>query len=300
MTAVGLRTNVRSLVWLLYLLVSSVSAQEGRNLDQFSYGETVTTDSGSPNNIYGPKDWGKVQCSSTDVCVSAFRIRFSWYCVSYSSNSLYTFIHPISLLRLLQLGWEEKYENSQGWELGSTNHCIWCPLEGNSCGAHHSSPINVERNRAIVGHPLYNQCIDSHWLAYYDSSCSYDDLRRTNSFVVDRHSLKVVQPLDKSAAQSDGRYRIDCAGQPNTGRRWGRADFPKGFSQWWLLSHLDFKMPSEHTQEGKRYSAEVQLHHFYSVTSEVAGIDNEVSHGTSFLYTHFILTITNAVLIIHI
>lgn len=45
---------------------------------------------------------------------------------------------------------------------------------------------------------------------------------------------------------------------------------------WWYLSHIDFHVPSEHTQEGKRYDAEIQMYHFYSVSDEQAGIGNEV------------------------
>ena len=181
-----------------------------------------------------------------------------------------------------QLGWADKVPDSQGWSINSTNHCINCPASGNSCGAHHSSPIDQLRTRAIVGHPDYNPCIDSHWLSYHDSSCSFDDLRNTNSLVINRHALQIVQPVDYNADKVGGRYRIDCTGQPGIGRQWGHADFPKGYSQWWLLSHIDFKVPSEHTQEGHRYAAEIQLHHVYSVTADVAGVDNQVSNITSF------------------
>jgi Eukaryotic-type carbonic anhydrase len=181
-----------------------------------------------------------------------------------------------------QLGWDDKVPNSQGWQIGSENHCIWCPASGNSCGSHHSSPINNERNRAVIGHPKYNICIDPHWLSYHDSSCSFDELRETNSFVIDRHALKIIQPIDYDADKSDGRYKIKCSKQPGVGRRWGRADFPKGFSQWWFLSHIDFKVPSEHTQEGKRYAAELQLHHVYSVTAAIAGVDTQIG-GVSIL-----------------
>jgi hypothetical protein len=58
-----------------------------------------------------------------------------------------------------------------------------------------------------------------------------------------------------------------------------RIDFSKGFSQWWHLSHTDFHVPSEHTQEGKRYAGEIQMYHWYSVSAAVAGIHNEVSRG---------------------
>jgi hypothetical protein len=87
--------------------------------------------------------------------------------------------------------------------------------------------------------------------------------------------LKIKQPLTEQI-KNDGVYGIACTQQPGTARRWGRADFPKGYSQWWLLSHIDFKVPSEHTQEGKRYDGELQMYHFYSQPASVTGVDNEV------------------------
>jgi hypothetical protein len=60
-------------------------------------------------------------------------------------------------------------------------------------------------------------------------------------------------------------YQLKCFLE-GRGRLWGRIDFSKGFSKWWFLSHMDLKVPSEHVQEGKRYSAEVQLNHFYSAS----------------------------------
>jgi hypothetical protein len=62
----------------------------------------------------------------------------------------------------------------------------------------------------------------------------------------------------------------------STDASWGRIDFSKGFSQWWYLSHIDFHVPSEHMQEGKRYDGEMQMYHFYSVSGEEAGVNNEV------------------------
>jgi len=56
----------------------------------------------------------------------------------------------------------------------------------------------------------------------------------------------------------------------------GQIDFSKGFSQWWHLSHTDVHVPSEHTQEGRRYDGEIHLYHWYSVNADVAGTHNEV------------------------
>ena len=145
---------------------------------------------------------------------------------------------------------------------------------------HHQSPIDLERNRAIEDHPQELQCLDGHAMAYYDSSCSFDELREKNGFVIDRYALRIVQPLNKTDTSNTSFYQIDCQEQKSNRSRthqFGRLDFPEGFSNWWLLSHIDCHVPSEHTQEGKRYSGEIQLYHFYSVSGEVAGVHNEVS-----------------------
>jgi hypothetical protein len=91
------------------------------------------------------------------------------------------------------------------------------------------------------------------------------------SFKIDRHALRIIQPVQE---QDDGSFTVDCPS--DDGRYWGRIDFSRGFSAWWFLSHIDIHVPSEHTQEGKRYDAEIQMYHFYSITGEEAGIDNEV------------------------
>jgi len=109
-------------------------------------------------------------------------------------------------------------------------------------------------------------------MAYHDSSCTFEELRRHDAFMVDRHALRIIQPIGQNL---NGTYRNECQ---NDGRRWGRIDFSRGFSSWWHLSHVDFHVPSEHTQEGKRYDAELHMYHFYSKTGDEAGIDNEVSN----------------------
>jgi hypothetical protein len=174
-----------------------------------------------------------------------------------------------------QLGWPDHWETGIGWELRG-NDCRWCPADGGgSCGGDHQSPIDLDRNRAIAGDSNENECIDVHWMKYYDSSCSWDELKRLNAFSIERHALKVVQPVELVGGSSDT-WRIMCADSDGEGRRFGRIDFSKGFSQWWHLSHLDLHVPSEHTQEGKRYAGEIQLHHFYSVSEEEAGVANQV------------------------
>ena len=171
------------------------------------------------------------------------------------------------------LGWHDKWDTGVGWELDE-NSCRWCPDTGNNCGQHHQSPINMLRDIAdeTASSPFSNPCIDVHWMAYFDSTCTFDELRNNNAFTVERHALKVIQPIVETEERD--RYRIGC--RNHLGRRWGKIDFSRGFSEWWHLSHADFHVPSEHTQGGKRYDGEVQLYHFYSVSGEEAGVNNEV------------------------
>lgn len=115
-------------------------------------------------------------------------------------------------------------------------------------------------------------------MEYYDSSCSLEQLQEKNAFVIDRHALRIVQPMIEN---DDGTFRLDCKNK-NGKSVFGRIDFSKGFSDWWHLSHVDFHVPSEHTQEGKRYDGEIQMYHFYSVSGEDAGVNNEVRS-----YRHF-------------
>jgi hypothetical protein len=68
---VSYKSSQALLLLPLVVVLVAVSAQQsnitGRNLDQFTYGDTDTS---GDNNIYGPKDWGKIQCPNPDTCVS--------------------------------------------------------------------------------------------------------------------------------------------------------------------------------------------------------------------------------------
>jgi carbonic anhydrase len=139
----------------------------------------------------------------------------------------------------------------------------------------------VERIVALEDGGQFKECIDKHLMKYHDSACSWDQLIEKNAIFVDRHALRIVQPIvpDTSGA-SNMTHRLDCRSRDAS---WGRIDFSKGFSQWWYLSHIDFKVPSEHTQEGKRYDGELQMYHFYSVSGEEAGVNNEMGTVSIFL-----------------
>ena len=168
-----------------------------------------------------------------------------------------------------------------GWEL-EQNNCRYCPANvpdeelGMECESHHQSPINLERNRGLTNHTEEKECIDWHWMKYEDSSCTWNDLVKADAISIERHALRITQPMDDELGRFNN-LRLDCPGTTHS-RKFGRIDFSKGFQDWWFLSHIDFKIPSEHTQDGKRYSAEAQMYHFYSEESgNLAGNENEVS-----------------------
>lgn len=128
-------------------------------------------------------------------------------------------------------------------------------------------------------------------MKYEDSFCSFDQLQDKDAFTIERHALRITQPVEVYANFSndldgvvDG-VRSMCY-KKGRGSRFGRIDFSKGFSHWWFLSHTDIHLPSEHTQEGVRYDGEIQLHHFYSVNGTYAEVNNEVATVSIFLQAY--------------
>jgi hypothetical protein len=232
--------------------VSLVQAQnsDGLYLDRFNYDGTV--DRGDGFMDYGQKDWGDIRCDESsretlDEC----------------------------------LGYRDKWHTGREWEF-EKNYCIWCPASGgtDNCGRHHQSPINLDRDRGIEGHPNAKECIDVHWMKYEDSYCDLAQLKAADAFTIERHALRITQPI---TVEDNDDLVMEC-NKPGVGRKFGRIDFSKGFSQWWFLSHIDLHTPSEHAQEGKRYDAEMQIHHFYSVSAfDAGGVANELGTVSIFL-----------------
>lgn len=228
------------LVSVLSLIVSHAQAQRtGPFLDRFTYGETSPRDDGFVD--YGPSDWYFIGCPEGVV----------EECIAYI----------------------DKWETGRGWNI-TRNHCIHCPATpGNfDCGRHHESPIELLREYGLEpgSHENAKECIDLHWMKYEDSFCTLDQLEDAEAFTIERHALRISQPIevyDDWTNDIDGvvdGVRLKCR-IPGKGSRFGRIDFSKGFSDWWHLSHIDLHVPSEHIQQGKRYDAEIQLYHFYSV-----------------------------------
>jgi len=183
---------------------------------------------------FGPEEWNQITCDNPGECN----------------------------------GWPDSWELGVGWELGNRNNCAFCPADRNNeenkkCDMHRQSPINLERAPSISGHDT--ECYDYHWMAYQDGTCDWHDMimngfsRDMNNFKIERHALQILQPIDDTGT-------LQC--NDKNGRNFPKLDYSKGFPDWWFLSHTEVTVPSEHTQHGKRYDAEVHLSHFYSVEHE--------------------------------
>lgn len=219
-----------------------VVAQE-QYLDRFTY-QSETIDRGDGFFDYSPAEWRQIECNvetSLDDCI----------------------------------GYIDKWKTGRDWSI-EENDCKFCPditdRVNFDCGRHHQSPIDLRREYGLEPgtHPNANECIDLHWMKYEDSFCTLDQLQDADAFTIERHALRIAQPIevyDDVADDTDGvpdGVRLMCR-IPGRGSRFGRIDYSKGFSDWWHLSHIDVHVPSEHTQEGTRYDAEIQLYHFYSI-----------------------------------
>jgi len=166
-------------------------------------------------------------------------------------------------------GWPDKHLGSIGWKLDE-NMCVWCPLTGNRCPSNHRmSPVDLVRDRAIEGHPNWKECPDWHWMNFEDGTCEWEDMK--GHFEISPHALQIHMPMRNNGD-------IDCADSDGD-RKFPRLDYSKGFPDWWHLDRTDIKVPSEHTQHGKRYAAEVSLAHFY----EEGHYKNQIGYVTLFL-----------------
>jgi len=273
-------TAAATLLLLLSLSTTSVRPVEGQNNDEI-YFDRFTYKSGDvaiENDLdndgdndhtsidYSPRNWSNIKCnegSKLDECV----------------------------------GYRDKWLTGREWGIFK-NSCKWCPAdEENNCGRHHQSPVNLQRGVGLdfdrsseFYSEIANECIDLHWMKYEDSYCKLDQLEDSDAFTIERHALRITQPIsvfddfrDDKDGVVDG-VKLDCRIE-GRGSRFGRIDYSKGFSQWWHLSHIDIHTPSEHTQDGVRYDGEIQLQHFYSVPARETGtnVNNEMGTVSVFL-----------------
>ncbi|KAL3922820.1 MAG: hypothetical protein SGILL_001995, partial [Bacillariaceae sp.] len=115
------------------------------------------------------------------------------------------------------LGYTDKWDTARDWSI-TKNYCRWCPEGQGKCDKHHQSPIDLRR---AVGyepgtHDLANECIDIHWMKYEDSFCSMEELIEADAFSIERHGLRISQPIsvfDNFADDNDGvvdGVRLEC------------------------------------------------------------------------------------------
>lgn len=156
---------VQSLLMVLFISVSSVSAQEQPlNLDRFTFDVASQT---RPDGFtdYAPPEWLEIDCDDPDDCPEAF---------------------------------PDKWEYGRNWTLDE-NACVHCPEGTLQCGEHHQSPINLKREFGLEPgtHPNANECIDLHWMKYEDSFCTFDQLIDADAFTSNGMRFVFPSPLKR-------------------------------------------------------------------------------------------------------
>lgn len=105
------------------------------------------------------------------------------------------------------------------------NHCENCE-PGDDCGNHHQSPVPLEREwgkRKRMGDEGRMNCGDNHWMKYEGGSCGWRQLVEANAITVERHALRIAQPIEKDGNS----YRLNCLEQ-GRGRIFSRMDMSGG------------------------------------------------------------------------
>jgi hypothetical protein len=192
----------------------------------------------------------------------------------------------------LQDGYPNYFQFGNGFSVAGDSNCRYCPVTADgreSCGLQRQSPIDLKRDRGVIGNANEKDCPDWHWMAYRPDSCSWEDMATKDTFQIERHALQVNIP---TLPNGD----IDCMRPSDGARRWPRLDYSKGFPDWWWMSRMDVTVPSQHHQEGKQYAAEVTLAHFYEVTHPKNQVRFRPGRKrplvkASFAFIHFLVSI---------
>lgn len=133
-------------------------------LDRFTY-EDEDIQRGDGFFDYAPQNWNDIECneeSQLDEC----------------------------------LGYTDKWHTARVWSI-TQNYCRWCPEGEGLCDKHHQSPIDLRRavGYELGTNDLANECIDIHWMKYEDSVCSMEELIGADAFSIERHALRISQPI---------------------------------------------------------------------------------------------------------
>ena len=141
---------------------------------------------------------------------------------------------------------------------------------GQDCGQTRQSPIELFRDVGLLNSPVAKDCPDWHHMKYFEGACKWDDLVdnahsiHRNNFLIRRHALQILQPVDDGGVlQCVDNNLLGRINETDHGRVYPRLDVSKGFPKYFLLAHTEISVPSQHTQEGIRYDAEVSMAHFY-------------------------------------
>ncbi|GKY92772.1 hypothetical protein MPSEU_000247000 [Mayamaea pseudoterrestris] len=116
------------------------------------------------------------------------------------------------------------------------NMCIDCSKgsTAKACAQNKQSPIALYKNITAA-----RLCLDRHRINFIPGNTKLGQV----DFQILPHVLRAYQP--------------NCT-------VWPSADYSWGFPNPWLLRYTDVTVPSQHTIDGKRYSAEIILSHTYS------------------------------------
>lgn len=136
----------------------------------------------------------------------------------------FSFCAAILTLVFIQYGWPEKWPLGRGWSM-RRNDCQNCE-PGDGCGSHHQSPVPLDRQwgaRKQLGDIGVINCGDNHWMKYEGGTCNWEHLKAANAVSVERHALRISQPVEKDGNS----YLLNCLEQ-GRGRIFSRLDMSGG------------------------------------------------------------------------
>ena len=73
--------------------------------------------------------------------------------------------------------------------------------------------------RKRLGDTGVMNCGDNHWMKYEGGTCDWKHLQAANAVTVERHALRISQPVEKDGNS----YELDCY-EPGRGRIFSRMD----------------------------------------------------------------------------
>jgi hypothetical protein len=221
-------------------------------LDRFTYQEE-TVDRGDGFFDYRPPDWNEIKCDEENALDQCEGYNYKWseginwtitsnfckWCPDDGNQQCGRHHQsPINLLREfgLVVGTHPNAAECVGTFAVVAFVSVVILRDTKSNGV-------LYENNVVLYRPLPHLCNDVspdlHWMKYEDSFCSLEELIESDAFSIERHGLRIQQPIivyDDYADDLDGivdGVRLDCR-IPGNGSRFGRIDFSKGYSDWYV------------------------------------------------------------------